>query len=160
MLFWKGAKIFEIQKLRDYKGQNKQGGNSSAHTLAACECLRRLGARQAGAVRRAPPNYPEIIPIIQRCPWGCCAWRNYPSAQIISPANQAGRGRPKPFLRYFSPFYYFLLQSNCLVFHCTNAPWPLLIIKLRPLSLNVLESRSLRVWGSQNIKVSEPRILS
>ena len=40
------------------------------------------------------------------------------------------------------------------------APWPLLIIRLRPLSLNVLESRSLRVWGSQNIKVSEPRILS
>ena len=116
-------KIFQIQNLRDYKGQDKQRGHSSAHTLAACECLRRLGARQAGAVRRAPPNYPEIIPIIQRCPWGCCAWRNYPSAQIISPANQAGRGRPKPFLRYFSPFYYFLLQGNCLVFHCTITPF-------------------------------------
>ena len=60
-----------------------------AHTLAACECLRRLGARQAGAVlRRAAPNYHEIIPIIQVVRW-CRELSECREREMISLANQA-----------------------------------------------------------------------
>ena len=60
-----------------------------AHTLAACECLRRLGARQAGAVlRRAAPNYHEIIPIIQVVRW-CRELSECREREMRSLANQA-----------------------------------------------------------------------